>query len=404
MIKKKHEKKYLILSAILTITILISATTNISADCAPTIYPKGKAGHSMAYDSANDVVIVYGGQIGTGTTDKKYDTMAYDYNNNNWTNLNPSEKPYPSTWGAMAYDSESEKIIQFGGVPRNGEASNQTWAYDYTENTWTERDPNETPGMRGAHVMAYDSESDVVIMHGGYLAKGWNDEGIYIHYNDTWAYNYNTNTWTNMTPTGLDIGLAEAQITYDSESDRVIMFGGFFISPYGDYNPDYYSEETWAYDYNTNTWENITTTIHPGHRVDHEMAYDSESDRVILVGGWIMQGYTDLQYETWAFDYNTKTWEEMDPSITEGRLAHKIAYDSESDLVILFGGINTTNINIIYNDVYIYDYNNNNWTLMSKEICPTPSPTPTSLLFIPIISVLLTIAFAQYLRRRKFKI
>ena len=389
------KKKDLLLSSLLIIAILFLPTFNVSADCVTSPYPPGKAAHSMIYDPVNDLIIVYGGMIGAYDLDRVFDTRAYDYNNNNWTILNPAVHPYPSSWGAMAYDIESGKIVQFGGVPQNDWASNETWIYDYPTNTWTKVDPINSPAMRTAHVMAYDSESDVVILHGGGLSVEDNPEGIYIHYNDTWAYDYNTNTWTNMNPTGLDIGVCEAQMTYDSESDRCILVGGYYVYPYDNPRDEYYARETWAYDYNTNTWENITTTNHPKHRYDHALAYDSESDRVILVGGWTYGDGGVLQNETWAFDYNTKTWENMNPVAKPKRIAHKIVYDSKSDLIILFGGLVATDLSVLYNTIYTYDYNNNTWTTMPSNLCPTTTENifnlyPT-LIFICILAGILSI-------------
>ncbi len=365
-------KKDLILSTFFIIIMLFFTLFKTSADCVTNPYPPGEVAHSMVYDSVNDVVIVYGGMIGSYDLDRKYDTQAYDYNNNNWTNLKPSTHPYPSSWGAMVYDSESEKIVQFGGVPQNDWASNETWIYDPNLNTWTNANPINFPAMRSAHVMAYDSESDVVILHGGAVSAEDNPDGVYVKYNDTWAYDYNSNTWIEMNPTGLDVGICEAQMTYDSESDRCILFGGYFIYPYDDPQAEYYARETWAYDYNSNSWENITTTIHPEYRYDHAMAYDSESDRVILVGGWTYGDGGIHQDETWSFDFNTKTWENMNSVIKQPkRIAHKMVYDVESDRMILFGGLLVPDLSTFYNTIFTYDYNTNNWTVMPYDLCPT---------------------------------
>jgi N-acetylneuraminic acid mutarotase len=407
MKNNKQKKKTSIFAAIILIIILLFTTNLVSSDCAPTPYPSdGKSGHSMIYDNVNDVIIIYGGTTYMAWEHMKYDTRSYDYNNNEWTNLRPSVRPYQSSWGAMAYDSESARTILFGGtanpITTDGYESDETWAYDYSTNVWKKMNPSISPGNRTANCMAYDSESDVIIMHGGGL--GWfNSEVEYVHYNDTWAYDFNTDTWTNMEPTGLDVGVDEAQMTYDSESDRIIMFGGYFISPYnGDSQEDYYATETWAYDYNSNTWENITTTIHPSIRVDHALAYDSESDRVILTGGWNMTTYGTSKIdqrsdETWAFDYNTQTWENMNPTNQPGRFQHKMAYDSESDLIIFFGGINDTQRQSPFNEIHTYDYNSNNWTLMSQEFCPTK----TNFYLLPIISFFAVITILRILRKRK---
>jgi N-acetylneuraminic acid mutarotase len=395
---KKHKNKLLFFSAFLIIVNLLTATIAISADCVPILYPAARAGHAMSYDSVNDLVILFGGQTGSGPSYRRTDTWSYDYNNNEWINLAPTIKPNASSWLEMAYDSESEKLILFGGAPQVGNTLAETWIYDYSTNLWTLANPNDSPDVRITHVMAYDSESDVVIMHGGSVDAAYNPAGLDIHYNDTWAYDYNTNTWTEMSPTGLAIGLDEAQMTYDSESDRVILVGGYFIDPYANPLEEYYATETWAYDYNSDTWENVTTTIHPTHRMDHALAYDSESDRVILVGGHIIPADYTVEDETWAFDYNTQTWENMNPTNQPVRLAHQMAYDEESDLVILFGGLNSTSYSIFYNEIYTYDYNTNNWTLMPQIYCPED----TNFIFVlPMISLFSILAVIVILRRRK---
>ncbi len=396
MKKNKYKERNMFLLTIFTITILLSATIIFSADDCVTIpYPSGRFGHDMVYDPVNDLIIVYGGGDRPGGAYLRYTTLAYDYNNNNWTDLDPSGSPAESSWGAMAYDSESAKIIHFGGGYIHAYRTNETWIYDFTTNTWTKAEPNLVPNLRSAQVMAYDSESDVVIMHGGAADEEGNPEGEYLHFNDTWAFDVNTDTWTNMTPTGLDVGLCESQMTYDSESDRIIMFGGYFVEPYGDPQDEYYSTAVWAYDYNTNTWENISTTIHPKPRIDHSLSYDTESDRVILVGGHKIQGDLDLRNETWAFDYNTLTWENMNPIDPPLRLAHQTAYDAESDLIVLFGGAPDVTFEYASNKIYTYDYNSNNWTLMPSDLCETP------ISLVPIVTSFSILAILVILKRKK---
>jgi hypothetical protein len=43
--------------------------------------------------------------------------------------------------------------------------------------------------------MAYNSVADRVIMFGGQV-----DKTSFKYTNETWTYDFNTNTWTNMTP------------------------------------------------------------------------------------------------------------------------------------------------------------------------------------------------------------
>ena len=85
-------------------------------------------------------------------------------------------------------------------------------------------------------------------------------------------------------------------MAYDAGSDRGILFGGTGGS------------ETWAYDFNSNTWTKMNPVVHPSGRWGHVMAYDEESKRVVLFGGGT--GITPSN-ETWAYDFNSNTWTHM---------------------------------------------------------------------------------------------
>jgi hypothetical protein len=91
----------------------------------------------------------------------------------------------------MVYDAESDRSIMFGGSPGGSE----TWAYDYNTDTWTNMEPSIGPGDRSRHAMVYISAADRVILFGGQVGST-----EYIYINETWTYDLNTNTWTNMTP------------------------------------------------------------------------------------------------------------------------------------------------------------------------------------------------------------
>ena len=146
------------------------------------------------------------------------------------------------------------------------------------------------------YLMTYDSESDRVIFFGGWP----NAIGRTRTTGDTWAYDYNTNTWTNITPTISPPRRYWTQGTYDSESDRVILFGGWGVSS----SP---LDDTWAYDYNTNTWVEMKPARKPSPEYGSAMAYDSQSDRVILFKAWESRDKYMEKPETWAYDYNTNT-------------------------------------------------------------------------------------------------
>ena len=54
---------------------------------------------------------------------------------------------------ALAYDASAGKVILFGGYGFDG-SLNDTWAYDYASNNWTNRNPANPPPVRDAHALA----------------------------------------------------------------------------------------------------------------------------------------------------------------------------------------------------------------------------------------------------------
>ncbi|MHA1515825.1 MAG: Kelch repeat-containing protein, partial [Candidatus Heimdallarchaeaceae archaeon] len=365
-------------------------------------YPSKRCYHSLVYDSINDRIIMFGGELARGdSTSYVFDTWAYDFNSNNWTKLNPTGDPYGAVVKDLAFDSESEMIISYGGFHAKDVSSNQTWVFDYTSNIWTKSNPSLVPGFRAEHAMAYDSESDVVIMFAGGIVPKYNPYGDFVQYNDTLAYDFNTETWTNMTPAVSPLGRSASKIAYDVESDRIILFGGYHYSgyPFDDPTGAVYQKDTWAYDYNTNTWENITTTITPNGRIGFDMSYDLESDRIILFGGYTHLDFSGLQDETWAFDYNNQNWTLMNPASNLVRIEHQLDYDSESDRIILFGGYTAESPFTLLDETWMYDYNANNWTQILKK---TPEVTPTKTNFY-IFSLIVSIAAISILKIRRRK-
>ncbi|MHA1418578.1 MAG: Kelch repeat-containing protein [Candidatus Heimdallarchaeaceae archaeon] len=392
---KKILRKKVFIPTIFVITLLLIATdTTVKVSAA---YPLKRVNHWMSYDSTNDRIIMYGGQSDATYVSWRSDTWSYDLNNNSWTKMNPESVPYQKTSSKMVYDSESEKLINFGGTHAEDYSSDQTWIYDYLEDSWTNIDPPEGPTLRGGHCMAYDSESDIVIMYGGSVGKDYNPDGGQLNFNDTWSYDFNTNTWTNVTPSTSPPGRTSAKIVYDSESDRIVLFGGahspgtsYYLDPTG----EVYQRETWTYDFNTNTWENVTPSTSPDPRIGFNMVYDSESDRILLFGGSTHLDATGMEDETWSFDLNSGIWTQMNPAPT-GKRAFSIAYDIESDKIVLFGGTNSTTLTNYNAETWVYDYNTDEWTLM-----PIPVIDDSNMFFIPTLVSLSIIAIVLVKRRR----
>jgi N-acetylneuraminic acid mutarotase len=245
--------------------------------------PSARAGHAMVYDPTTGKVILFGGFNGS---DCFGDTWAYNPGLNKWTDLHPTgDLPAPRYGHAMAYEPLSGKVILFGGY-RDGLAYHDTWVYDPTANTWTERNPRgDLPPARYGHAMAYEAVSGTVIVHDGCDSTG-------SIFDDLWSYSLAANTWTVLEPTG-EVPPARDwhAMVFDPANDRVVLFGGWSgTTVLGD---------TWSYDPIAETWTPLDPagTLPPARDL-HSLVYDLSRAKVLLFGGY--DGMTHFN-DVWVF-------------------------------------------------------------------------------------------------------
>jgi hypothetical protein len=258
-----------------------------------------------AYDAESDRVILVDAISG-------YNTWTYDYNQRKWTKM-PNRLPIPGLGNrplgiALAYDAESDRIIAFGGRG-SGSLSNETWAYDYNHDAWTEMNPKVSPPARNQACMVYDSQADRVIMWSGeFAALGDFDARV-------WAYDYNTDAWTALEPKAGPPALWDAGMAYDVAADRLIVFGGF--TPTTDSLSDVEkwprSDETWAYNYHANSWTKLSPAVRPPARDMQRMVYDSRAGKVVFFGGDQPPKPVKEVRDTWAYDGKANSWTEIKP-------------------------------------------------------------------------------------------
>lgn len=283
----------------------------------------------MAYDAESDRIVLFGGLSGLGGTPTVFaDTWAYDANAGEWTELTPVSGPPGRTTHAMAYDADSDRIVLFGGVGVSEGSFSElgdTWAYDWNDNTWTDMNPAPAPSPRLGHRMAYDAESDLIILLGGHVGSGPSASFL----RDLWVYDLDANTWEDVTPSPLPTAANHNGLVYDNRSNRIVAFGGESASGLHD--------ETWVYATPAGAWTRADPSAKPTPRYLHAMAYDEEADLIVVFGG---TGGSVGGCETWAYDLEGDAWLDITAADSpSGRILHRMVYDGESDLIVLFGGL-----------------------------------------------------------------
>jgi hypothetical protein len=319
-------------------------------DNMPAFYPEARGGHAMASIYGDDKVVLFGGT----TKFIKFcrnDTWVYDLSDNNWVNNTMINAPGLRASHAMVPIFGDDKIILFGGIcwKIGNYYYNDTWEYDLSNNTWTEKKSNGIkPINRYSHAMAPIWNSKKILLFGG-----GNDNK---YFNDTWVYDSGNDSWINMTPfikpgnyPNFRIGHAMASISGD---DKVVMFGG------GAPSFDCYND-TWVYDLSENNWTKKTTNITPSLRMDHAMASIYGDDKVILFGG---NPWTKLYYnDSWVYDLTDNTWTKIHPFNSSlqpnGRNGPEMTSIYGTDQALLFGGTKNDTLMDYYNDTWVYKQN-----------------------------------------------
>ena len=239
------------------------------------VLPPARFGPGMAYDSARNRIVVFGGVLRTAYQPSN-DTWVYDPESSAWQHSSsPGASPAPRLYPSMIYDKAGGKTILFGGWTGTS-AFNDTWSYDLPAGRWTRVNTAGAPSARWGASMVYDPANGTVILFGGLFGSYDGRSRL----GDTWIYNPARRIWTNSRPSGpVPPARAYAAMAYDQANGTVILFGGFA-------GPQGLLADTWAYNPATNKW-NMLATGHdgPSRRDFSSMAYDQAANTIVLFGG-----------------------------------------------------------------------------------------------------------------------
>jgi hypothetical protein len=187
--------------------------------------PMARIAPAVDFSTADDSFVLFAGY--SPAADHR--AWRLDVRTKQWTGL-----PVPLTGtpphmrellNSFVYDRRNDVFILFGGVCSNDPVcpsdtlNGNTWAYHLPTNTWVNMNPAVAPKARAQQVMAYDDQHGVVVLYGGLTGAGQIA-------NDTWVYHFPSNSWVEVTPVASPPARYLAQIAYDPEQARTVVFGG----------------------------------------------------------------------------------------------------------------------------------------------------------------------------------
>ncbi|MFX1484068.1 MAG: Kelch repeat-containing protein [Promethearchaeota archaeon] len=122
-------------------TWTFDAATSNWTQLTPSSYPDRLKWPSMVFDSVDQKCILFAGQIGDNPVNR---TWVYDGVLNTWTRRYPDSAPANRINAGLAFDSVNNMVIMFGGATFEIEPYDDTWVYSYEDNVWTEMDEGST--------------------------------------------------------------------------------------------------------------------------------------------------------------------------------------------------------------------------------------------------------------------
>ena len=263
--------------------------------------PAGRNGAGMVYDPTSGCMILFGGWIGSSRAD---DTWIFNCSTDEWTQVFPEESPLPRMSPNMVFDTTNNVVVLFGGIG-NDITHDDTWIYNSSSNTWTERSSSVHPCGRYGQCMIYDPVNDRTLLFSGNSVEGMNP--------DMWEYDFVSNNWTDISQTPHPLGRKWGSMVYDSDRQMGILFGG-------DCNTPEFVNDTWVYTCDSDEWVSKSPDTSPCVRASPGLAYDSTNQKVILFGG--QSKHSDDDYyslgDTWVYDPVANTWTETISDTSQG--------------------------------------------------------------------------------------
>jgi hypothetical protein len=309
--------------------------TNVTVIPAPN--PAG--GFSLAYLSETNSAILYGGWAPSLGVDYN---QTWSYGNGSWTRLRPPESPPGTFTGTFADDPVSGYgVLLLGQETPNAPASEQTWLL--ARGNWSIAGSNASLPSFGAGSMAYDvADQELVLVPNS-------GTGFASGSTDTWVFS--GGNWSRLNATVPESTL----LVYDASDGYLLGFA-----------TNYSSTSTWMFSHDA--WTKLSPPTSPPPSESGAIAYDPADGYVL---------YLDTGSQTTSWRWSAGSWAELNLS-TEPQLGavaeiNTMTYDAADGYVVLAQASNSS-CGTSGDCLLTWTYSNGAWTDVTDASSPLPPP------------------------------
>jgi Galactose oxidase, central domain len=329
--------------------------------------PGGRAETRMVYDPVTSHMILYGGATAIDAGTKvSYDLGdTWEWVGDHWIRRFTAHSPGERSGHALLYDSNRSRIVLFGGRHNNPSTNvqallNDTWIFQNGD--WSQLATPSTPTARTVPAAAFDPLRDRVVLFGGNVFDTDGKTIITIH--DTWEFD--GTTWTQRTSDGPKIG--KPILVYDDATHQLILLGLDETST---------TKQTtlmYIYDAASGTWNQSKPDGLPPCVNEAHVAFDGETNSVILVGGVCSDSNTTEDTFSWDGDKWTKLTVK---TLIDRAFGGGIAYDAARKTLLQYGGT----IAFAGSRVGTFGFHDGDWAVIPDTFSPVPRALPVAFTF-----------------------
>lgn len=289
--------------------------------------PGARWDHTLAGDEAGGRLVLFGGRDGDNVP--LGDTWLFDLATESWREASGAgtAAPSPRFGHAVAVDQGTRQLYLFAGQADGATFFDDAWRLDLETLVWSpiETGDGPRPSARYGTSAVLDGAGKLLVSH-GFTFDG--------RFDDTWALDLATATWTDVSPAPETRPLRRClhEAVWDAAAGRMLLFGGcssgFGPCPQGD---------LWVFDPAARTWTELTPAARPAARSNPALVVDPSGERVLLLDGLTAEGHVA---DLWALPLaGDAGWEAI--SVAGEPPAARASHDAVAvgDRLYLFGGI-----------------------------------------------------------------
>lgn len=237
---------------------------------------------------------------------------------------------------SLIVDEAGGQVFLFGGSGYSPylEPFADAWRYDLAQGTWSAVTPTgDVPAPGGSRRVAHVPGTNTAYLFGGYGgtqgAASFND----LHRVTIEGQNLSFKLLTQVSP--LPPKRSLHAFAYDPATKKFVVFGGAGTGLLGD---------TWTMtlEGDTATWTKLSPNPKPSNRYGFFFGLQTDPGRLLVYSG--AQGANPINpaQDTWAFDFATDTWallaEGAAAGVPPGRRNGCFIYDPSGPRLFVFGG------------------------------------------------------------------